>query len=230
MRLGIAHWPRAPEAHAENIEASHRRLYESIRPALRDASAPQSLWEGACILAVDTHNCRNVGGGVPRVTLFGSFPDLAPLAPSHSHVAAYDGQGNHRRFASCSVLARYMGLARDCGIGAIRVMVGRHTRVVRTWRYPAALSATVDTNTMRTDTPTHGSPPAGEISDRPPTGESSPPPALLPIAQRGQMRSATEACISTLEKEGLVIGEAKASHLYSAPWTIPTTYRPAGYQ
>ena len=57
-----------------------------------------------------------------------------------------------------------------------------------------------------------------------------PPPTLLPTAQRDQVHNATKAFIGTLEKEGRVIGEATVSHLYSAPWTIPTAYRPAGYQ
>ena len=34
-RLRIAHRLRAPEAHAGDIESSHRRLYASARPALR---------------------------------------------------------------------------------------------------------------------------------------------------------------------------------------------------
>ena len=75
-----------------------------------------------------------------HVTIFGSFLDLATLAPFYTHVAADDGQGNHGRFTSRPVLARYIGPARDCGIGAIRMMAGRHTRVVRTWRFLAAPS------------------------------------------------------------------------------------------
>ena len=46
-------------------------------------------------------------------------PDLTTLAPFYSHVAAYGGQGNHGRFASRSVLARYIEPAHECGIGAI---------------------------------------------------------------------------------------------------------------
>ena len=77
---------------------------------------------------------------------------------------------------------------------------------------------------------THESPSAGETGDLPPTGKSAPPPTLLPNAQRDQVRNTAEAYIGTLETEGRVIGEATASHLYSAPWTIPTACRPAGYQ
>ena len=229
-RLRLAHRFRAPEAHVDNIESSHRRLYESVRPALREASAPSSLWEDACLWAVDTHNCRNVGGHVPHIALFGSFPDLTPLAPFYAHVAAYDGQGNHGRFASRSVHARYIGPARDCGIGAIRVIVNRHPRVVRTWRYIGAPDATVDTNTMRVDTPTHESPSTGETADPPSAGEPTPPTTLMPAAQREQVHYAADTYIGILEKEGRVLDEATASHLYSRPWTIPSDYRPTGYQ
>ena len=118
----------------------------------------------------------------------------------------------------------------------IRVMVGRHTRVVRTWRYLAAPSATADGNTMRAEAPAPESPPTGRIRDPPSTGESTPPltllppPTLLPIALRGQVNNATGAYIGTLEKEGRMIDKATASDMCSAPWTIPPTYRPTGHQ
>ena len=108
-RLRIAHLIHAPGAHVEDIKSSHRRLCASVRPTLRDASAPPSLWEDACLWAVGTHNCRSVGGGVPHVALFGSSPELTPPATFYSHAATCDGQGNHRRFASRSVLARHIG-------------------------------------------------------------------------------------------------------------------------
>ena len=47
LRLRIAHRFRAPNAHVDNIESSHRRIYENARPVLRDASAPTSPWEDA---------------------------------------------------------------------------------------------------------------------------------------------------------------------------------------
>ena len=178
---------------------------------------PSLVGGGAFPWTVDAHNCRNVGNGVPHVALFGSFPDLTPLAPFYSHVAAYDGQGNHGRFASRPVHARYIGPARDCGISATRVIAGRHPRVARTWRYLGESGATIDTDTMRSDTPTHESPPTGGTDDLPSTGESTPPPTLIRIAQRGQQHNATEAYIGALEEEWCVIGEATASHLYSAP-------------
>ena len=59
-------------------------------------------------------------------------------------------------------------------------------------------------------------------------GGSTPPPALLSTAQRDQVHSAAEIYIGTLEKEGRMIGETTASHLYSAPWAIPAAYHPAG--
>ena len=185
---------------------------------------------------MDAHNGRNLGGSVPYIALFGSFPDLTPLAPFYSHVAAYDGQGNRRRFASRSVLARYIGPARDCGIGTIRVMVRRDTRVVRTWRYLAATSATIGDNTMRVEAPAPESPPVEGTRGPLSTGGSMPPPALLPppalppIAQHAQVHNTAETYIGALEKEGRMISEATASHLYSVPWTILPTYRPTGYQ
>ena len=81
---------------------------------------------------------------------------------------------------------------------------------------------------MRVDTPTHESPPAGEIGDLPPVGKPMPPPTLMSIAQCGQLHNAAEAYIRALEKEGRVIGGANTSHLNSAPWAILAAHRPAG--
>ena len=97
------------------------------------------------------------------------------------------------------------------------MIVDRHPRVVRTWRYIGAPNTTTDTNTMRVDTPTHESPSAGETADPPSTGESAPAPTLLPIAQRKQVDNAAQAYIDALEKEGRKLDEATASHLSSAP-------------
>ena len=116
---------------------------------------------------VDNHPIRVLG---LRILSAGSFPDLTPLAPFYSHVAAYDGHGNHGRFASRSVLARYIGPARGCGVSVIRVIVGRHPRVVRTWRYLDTPGATLDTSTMRFGTPAPESPPTVDIGDLPSTG------------------------------------------------------------
>ena len=130
-RLGIAQRLRPLGAHVDDTEFSYRRFYTSVRPALRDASAPPSLWEDECLWAIGAHNCRNTGGGVPYVILFGSSPDLTSLAPFYSHVVAYDGQGNHGRFVSRPALARYIGPARGCGIGATQVIAGQHPRIMR---------------------------------------------------------------------------------------------------
>ena len=83
---------------------------------------------------------------------------------------------------------------------------------------------------MRFDTPAPESPSTGEIGDLPPTGESTPPPALLPTAQRDQVHNAAGAYIGTHEKDGRAIDEATASHMYSTPLTIPITHHPPGYQ
>ena len=83
---------------------------------------------------------------------------------------------------------------------------------------------------MRVDTPEHESPSTGETADPPSTGGSAPAPALLSIAQREQVHNAAEAYIGALEKGGCAIDEATASHLYSAPWAIPSAHRPAGFQ
>ena len=100
---------------------------------------------------------------------------------------------------------------RDWGIGATRVITERHTRVVCTWRYLGAPGETVDANTKRFKTPALESPSTGDINDIPPTGESTPPPALLSLAQCDQVRSAAEAYIDTLGNEGRALGEAAAS-------------------
>ena len=123
-RLRITHRLRAPEAYTDDTESPHRRLYAGARLALRDASAPPFLWEDACLWAVDAHNYQNVGGGVPRITHFGSFQDLTPLTSFYSHVTVYGKEGNHGRFASRSAHARYIGPVRDCGIIIIRVIAG----------------------------------------------------------------------------------------------------------
>ena len=43
-RLRLAHRFRAPEPHVDDNETAHRRLFATVQPALRGASAPPSLW------------------------------------------------------------------------------------------------------------------------------------------------------------------------------------------
>ena len=85
---------------------------------------------------------------------------------------------------------------------------------MRTWRYRGAPGAIVDTNTMRFDTPAAEWPSVEKTGDLQSTGDSTSPPALMPIAQRDQLHNATETYIDTLENEGRVIDESTASHLY----------------
>ena len=66
-RLGLASRLRAPEAHVDGVESAHRRLYCSVRPAMLAGDVPPSLWEEACVWAINAHNCRAVAGVVPHM-------------------------------------------------------------------------------------------------------------------------------------------------------------------
>ena len=102
--------------------------------------------------AIDAHNCRAVARLLPHVQLFGSWPGLIPLSPFYSFIVAFNNNTTGR-FNSRSLLSRYIGPARQHGIGAIRVQIDRTVRVVRTWRFIAAPDAEVDPTTLRV-TPT----------------------------------------------------------------------------
>ena len=84
--------------------------------------------------ATDAHNCSAVTGLAPQVQLFGSWPDLTPLAPFYSSVVAFNNNNNNTsgRFNSRSLLPRYIESVRQHGIGAIRVQINRTVRVART--------------------------------------------------------------------------------------------------
>ena len=131
-RPGLASRLRAPGARVNGVGSTHRHLYRSVRPAMLVGNVPPSLWEEACVWAIDAHNCRAVAGLAPHVQLSGSWPDLTPLAPFYSFVVALNNSSTSGRFNSLSLLPRYTGPIRQHGIGAIRVEIDRTVRVVRT--------------------------------------------------------------------------------------------------
>ena len=120
-RLGLASRLRAPEAHVDGVESVHRHLYRSARTAMLAGNMPPSLWEETRVWAIDAHNCRAVARFVPHVELFGSWPDLTPLAPFYSSIVAFNNNNTTGRFNSRSLLSRYIGSARQHWIGVIRV-------------------------------------------------------------------------------------------------------------
>ena len=131
-RLGLASRLRAPETQIDGVESAHRCLYRSIRPVILAGDIPPSLWEGTCVWAIGAHNCCAVARATPHTQLSGSWPDLTPLAPFYSFVVAFNNNNTSGRFNSRPLLSRYVGPARQHGIGTIRVHIERTVRVVRT--------------------------------------------------------------------------------------------------
>ena len=181
--LGIHHQGRPSGTHVDNIERAIRQTYEEVRPALRAAGVTNaSLWEEACCWAVDAHNIRVVipniatgRTGIPHVDLFGSYPDLTANAPFFSWIAAYDNMVENR-FDSRAIVARYIGPARDRGVGAIKVLVAQHLRAVRSWRWLARPEATVKPTTLEITYPNDPTTPKQPPSPHPPPQQQSPPP------------------------------------------------------
>ena len=105
-------------------------------------------WEDAALDAIDKVNLRVRGdrGDILHRVLARYEPDLTPVISFFSYVLAFDNSppthlSNHVR--ARAVLARCLGAARSYGCGAIRVLVGTHARVVRTFKYfapPGALT------------------------------------------------------------------------------------------
>ena len=71
-RLGLTSRLRAPETHFDGIESVHRRLCRSVQPAMLAGDVLPSLWEEACVWAIDAQNCRAVAGAVHHTKLCGS--------------------------------------------------------------------------------------------------------------------------------------------------------------
>jgi hypothetical protein len=198
---------------------------------------PSSLWEEACVWAIDTHNCRAVAGLVPHVQLFGSWPDLTPLAPFYSFIVAFNNNNMAGRFKSRSLLSRYIGPARQHGIGAIRVQIERTVRVVRTWRYIAAPGDDVDPTTLRVTSPQ--TPRSTEAISRhdqsrnddadstlnaPTTIET---PSVRPAPTREQVYAAAgRADAAVTPSDNPDDDEPRRSWYISRPWTIPIEFRP----
>ena len=68
--------------------------------------------------------------------------------PFFSHVAARNNSGSLARMDDRAVVGRYLGAARGCGVGAIHVLVDRHPRVVRSFKYLAPPNAEYDTRAL----------------------------------------------------------------------------------
>ena len=67
--LALHHEQRTCDSHAERIEAAHRRLFESVRPALIHAGLPRNFWEDCAIWATDVRNVRAVQWKIPHIEL-----------------------------------------------------------------------------------------------------------------------------------------------------------------
>ena len=146
--LGVHHEARAPEAHVDGVELAHRHSFRVARATSRVANAPAHLWDWSVIGAIDKRNIRAHDRGPPHVRLFREFPDLSAVMPFFSHVAARNNSGSLARMDDRAVVGRYLGAARGCGVGAIHVLVDRHPRVVRSFKYLAPPNAEHDTRAL----------------------------------------------------------------------------------
>ena len=53
---GIAHEFRAPEDHVQRAERANRTIYDSVRPMLQEANAPDNLWLDAGLCMANASN------------------------------------------------------------------------------------------------------------------------------------------------------------------------------
>ena len=160
-----------------------------------------------------------------------------PLALFYSFVTAYNSNNTAGRFNSRSLLSRYIGPARQHGVGAIRVHIDHTVRVVRTWRFIPAPDAEVGPTTLRV-TPTRTStlgkttPQRGQSNteDTGPSITTSTTPGMRSVRlapTREQIRTATgRAGAAIAPSHDLNDDEPRRSWYISRPRTIPSEFRP----
>ena len=169
--------------------------------------------------------------------LFGSWPNLTPLAPFYSFVVVFNNNNTIGRFNSLSLLSRYIGPARQHGTGSIRVQIDRTVHVVRTCRFIAAPGAEVDPTTLRV-TPTHTSgstktTPQRELSGIDDADSSITTPTKIetqdvrPVPAREQICAAAGRTDAAAEPPGNPgDDEPRCSWYISRPWAIPNEFWP----
>ena len=176
------------------------------------------------------HNCRNAGCGVPHAELFRLFPGpyIARAIPL-----------THRRLRwTWQTLAFRLALrSRTLHPPGVRLRHRRHPsdrQTAPTRRAHLALPRRARRDCRHQHDALRGTSAriAASGGDQRYTADGRVHTTTDASAHRisRPKHNATEACTGILEKEGRVVGEATASHVYSAPWAMPIACRPAGYQ
>ena len=137
-----------------------------MRSGMRAGDAPPPLWEYPYVWATDRYNCSVVTGFVAHVQLFGSWPDLTPLAPFYSSAVAFNNRLEQRAAAAGALNNSRSLLSRDTSdrrgnmglVNATRVQVERTVRIARIWRFVAAPGIEVDPTTLLVTPATTSSP------------------------------------------------------------------------